>query len=74
MTAIGPMVSTRSDTFKVRARGESISLQGEVEGAATIEATFQRTPEPVDPTVDPADATDRQFRLLAIRWLEEDEI
>ena len=74
LTAIGPMVSTRSDTFKVRARGESISLQGEVEGAATIEATFQRTPEPVDPTVDPADATDRQFRLLAIRWLEEDEI
>jgi hypothetical protein len=74
MTAIGPMVSTRSDTFKVRARGESISLQGEFEGAATIEATFQRTPEPVDPTVDPADATNRQFRLLAIRWLEEDEI
>jgi hypothetical protein len=74
MTAIGPMLSPRSDTFKIRARGESLGTQGETVGVATIEATIQRMPEPVDPANDPAVATNRQFKLLSINWLAENEI
>ena len=74
MTAIGPMLSPRSDTFKIRARGESLGTQGETVGVATIEATIQRMPEPVDSANDPAVATNRQFKLLSVHWLAENEI
>ena len=74
MTAIGPMLSPRSDTFKIRARGRSISELGLTESVATIEATVQRIPEPVDPTANPTGPTNRQFRVLAVRWLSENEI
>ena len=74
MTAIGPMLSPRSDTFKIRARGESLGTRGETVGVATIEATIQRMPEPVDPANDPAAATNRQFKLLSVHWLAENEI
>lgn len=74
MTAIGPMLSTRSDTFKIRARGESFSEQGELLSVAMVEATVQRTPEATDPSVDPAGPTSREFKILNLRWLKEDEI
>lgn len=74
ITAIGPMLSTRSDTFKIRASGRSLSKEGQIESTATIEATVQRIPEPVDPTANPIGPTNRQFRVLAVRWLGENEI
>ncbi|HAV13713.1 MAG TPA: hypothetical protein DCX06_09545 [Opitutae bacterium] len=72
MTAIGPMLSPRSDTFRIRARSESFSQLGEPLSNATIEATLQRTPEPL--TRVSKGGTNRKFKLLSIRWLSEEEI
>ena len=74
MTAIGPMLSPRSDTFIIRARGQSISKLGIPTGSATIEATLQRTPEAVDSTAAINQPTERKLKLISIRWLSDDEV
>ena len=74
MTAIGPMLAPRSDTFKIRARGESFSPQGSPTGSATIEATLQRTPEAIDSTVAMDQPTERKLKLISLRWLSDDEL
>jgi Tfp pilus assembly protein PilX len=74
VTAIGPMLAPRSDTFKIRTRAQSYSSTGEIAASAALEATVQRTPEPVDPAADILSSTDRKFSLLSIRWLSDDEI
>ncbi|MGE9270731.1 MAG: hypothetical protein ACQKBU_07995, partial [Verrucomicrobiales bacterium] len=45
LTALGPIIATRSDTFVVRAYGESTDTNGEVRARAWCEAVVQRTPE-----------------------------
>lgn len=72
MTAIGPMLSPRSDTFRIRARGESFSEFGGRLSSATLEAILQRTPTALTPVAN--GGTDRQFKVLSIRWLSEEEI
>ena len=72
MTAIGPMLAARSDTFKIRARGICLSATGEALGSATLEATLQRTPEALEPTTTLA-ATHRKFKQLSTRWLAASE-
>ena len=74
ITAIGPMLAPRSDTFKIRARGQSFSQQGNPTGSATIEATLQRTPEVIDPTTAINQSTERKIRLISLRWLADKEI
>jgi hypothetical protein len=74
MTAIGPMLAPRSDTFKIRARGESFSPQGIAIGSATIEATLQRIPQVVDSTVAINQPTERKIKLISLRWLADDEL
>ncbi len=74
MTAIGPMLSPRSDTFKIRARGQSFSKRGIATGSATIEATLQRTPEAVDSTAAINQPTERKLKLISLRWLSDDEV
>jgi len=74
LTAIGPMLAPRSDTFKIRARSESLTLDGRTGASATIEATFQRTPETLEPTVDPTATNNRRFKLISLRWLSEEEV
>ncbi|MDQ8194367.1 hypothetical protein QEH59_08015 [Coraliomargarita sp. SDUM461004] len=74
LTAIGPMLAPRSDTFTIRTRGDSINLKGQSEATAYLEATFQRTPKTVDSTATPTDSSDRRFILISIRWLSEDEV
>ncbi len=74
MTAIGPMLSPRSDTFKIRARSTSHSPLGETIASAALEATLQRTPEPLIPTTTPNIATNRKFKIISIRWLTDQEI
>lgn len=74
MTAIGPMLAPRSDTFMIRARSSSYTVQGEEEGTAALEAIVQRTPEAMDPASDNLGSTERRFKLLSMRWLSEDEI
>lgn len=76
MTAIGPMLAPRSDTFKVRARCQTLSPAdpNEVVGDVTIEAVVQRVPDPLDPGGNINNAIDRQFKIMSVRWLTADEI
>ena len=74
VTAIGPMLAPRSDTFKIRTRAQSYSSTGELAGSAALEAIVQRTPQPVDSAADILSSTNRRFRLLSVRWLSNDEI
>lgn len=80
---IGSNITARSDTFKVRAYGESTDINGNVIARAWCEATVQRTPEPVDPDqfkINPipksGDDTNfgRRFKMVGFRWLSEKEV
>ena len=49
LTAIGPFLQCRSDTFLIRTYGESLNpVTDEVESRAWCEATVQRIPNRVD--------------------------
>ncbi|MGE9297284.1 MAG: hypothetical protein ACQKBV_13460 [Puniceicoccales bacterium] len=87
LSAIGPSLAPRSDTFVIRAYGETQNpLTGEVEGRAWCEATVQRIPNFVDDSNEPelsltdASLTDtnrkfgRKFEIVEFRWLDESEI
>ena len=74
MTAIGPMLAPRSDTFKIRARGDCFDDFGEPIGSATIEAVLQRTPEATDPSKPLSEPTDRKWKITSIRWLTDDAL
>ena len=73
MTAIGPMLSTRSDTFKIRARSQNYNPLGGRSGSAALEAIVQRVPETVD-TGRLSNNFGRKFKLLSVRWLSEAEL
>lgn len=79
---IGPYLSVRSDTFRIRAYG---ALDDPVTGYPTAEAwceaIVQRVAEPVTATGGtgraawtPADNFGRRFEVVAFRWLTEEEI
>jgi hypothetical protein len=74
MTAIGPMLAPRSDTFKIRARSECVNDLGKPIGSATIEAVLQRVPEATDPSTPLDKSSDRKLKVISIRWLTDDEI
>jgi hypothetical protein len=73
---LGSAMSPRSDTFIIRAFGESIDpLTGEVNSTARCEAEVQRIAEPVDPgddwiVPDPA-GFGRKFTIVSFKWLDE---
>lgn len=84
LTTIGTRLSPRSDTFTIRAYGESRSPAGELLASARCEAVVQREAG----YVDPADAPDvlpanlrsegnkkfgRKFSLVAFRWIPQGE-
>jgi hypothetical protein len=84
LAAIGPQLSARSDTFVIRAYGDTREPGGEVRGKAWIEAVVQRTPDhcvPADaPSADPAAMRainlhlGRKLRVVSARWLRPEEI
>ncbi|MBC2593707.1 hypothetical protein H5P28_05470 [Ruficoccus amylovorans] len=87
LAAIGATLTPRSDTFVVRAYGESVSpLDGTVEGRAWCEALVQRLPEYMEaaadsPDIAPAALTSslnrqlgRRFVVRSFRWLGADDI
>lgn len=47
---IAPRLTARSDTFRIRAYGESLDGNGEIAAQAWCEAVVQRMPEYIDPT------------------------
>jgi hypothetical protein len=81
LQVIGPALSARSDTFVVRAYGDSV-VDGKVMARAWCEAVLQRLPEPVNPDasgINPSDAgTDkdlgRRFTIRSFRWLTQEEL
>jgi hypothetical protein len=82
LQVIGPALSARSDSFVIRAYGDSLDAAGKVQARAWCEATVQRTPQPLVPDangLDPKDAGKpgdfgRRFVLVSFRWLSPEEI
>ena len=82
LQVLAPVLSVRSDSFVIRAYGDSSDESGSIRARAWCEAVVQRTPEPLRPDLDglnPVDAgTDRdfgrRFEVVAFRWLEDDEV
>jgi len=81
---IGPALSARSDTFRIRAYGESRDASGKLTARAWCEAVVQRAPGYVDSaddllqTPDKLNATNRKFgrrfEIVTLRWLNPEEI
>ncbi|MDP0495344.1 MAG: hypothetical protein Q7Q73_03960 [Verrucomicrobiota bacterium JB024] len=85
LARLGPVLSPRSDTFVIRAYGETRDpLSGSVTARAWCEAVVQRYPEYVNDTADAPEAspaTDltnqeigRRFRIIGFRWLNQDDV
>lgn len=86
LTVIGPAISARSDTFKIRTYGETVNpVTQKTEGRAWCEAIVQRLPEYVDSTDEPDIAPTaltsianaqfgRKYKILSLRWLDASEI
>jgi hypothetical protein len=81
---IGPALSARSDTFRIRAYGESLDGSGKVAAICYCEAVVQRSPNYVDPSDDTLETEEtlnetnkkfgRRFEIVSFRWLKEEEI
>ncbi|MBI2812857.1 MAG: hypothetical protein HYX71_01065 [Opitutae bacterium] len=69
MTALGPMLTVRSDTFRIRAYGDALNPAdaAKVEAVAYCEAIVQRTP-------DTMPGFGRRFVITSFRWLGPDDI
>ena len=82
LQVIGPMLAARSDTFVVRAYGDSTDANSRVAARAWCEAVVQRLPDPVRPDgtgLNPRDAGKpgdygRRFVVKAFQWLKPEEI
>jgi hypothetical protein len=70
MDAIGPLLSVRSDTFRIRAYGEAVNPAdaAKTEAVAYCEAVVQRTADPA-PT-----GLGRKFVVTHFRWLGAEDI
>jgi hypothetical protein len=82
MQLLGSTLRARSDSFVIRAYGESANAEGVVQARAWCEAVVQRFPDPVAADgvgqnhVANAAGIDfgRQFRVVSFRWLNADEV
>ena len=85
LQALSPYMTVRSDTFTIRAYGESRNLSNNrVEARAWCEAVIQRSPDPVlDPgntigdlkeLTKPSSKFGRTFSIVSFRWLSPNEI
>jgi hypothetical protein len=81
LRSVGPMLTVRGDTFRIRAYGEARNKSTNApEAKAWCEAVVQRESTPVDPADDviaPDENTrpfGRQFKIISFRWLNDSEI
>ena len=70
MAAIGPLLTVRSDTFRIRAYGEAVNPVDATksEAVATCEAIVQRTSDPA------SNGLGRKFIVTHFRWLGPEDI
>lgn len=84
LQVIGPSITNRSDTFRIRAYGESLDGSGNTLAKAYCEAIVQRVPDYVDPSNAPSErgtslttpnkTYGRKFTISSFRWLSLQEI
>ncbi|WP_269540910.1 hypothetical protein [Cerasicoccus fimbriatus] len=86
ITPLAPAMSARSDTFMIRAYGDSRNpITNEIEGRAWCEAYVQRLPiflndEPPETALEdlaaesPSRKLGRRFVITSFRWLSDNEI
>ncbi len=85
LAMIGGAISTRGDTFRIRAAGEVTTPEGSVASSAYLEAVVRRVPEFVDPADSPETPLSslsstvnqrfgRRFEIVSFRWMHPDEI
>ncbi|MCC5845435.1 MAG: hypothetical protein JJU05_14390 [Verrucomicrobia bacterium] len=80
LTTIAPFISTRSDTFILRAYGDSRTSEGVILSRVWAEAVVQRVITPFDPVsslpemAENADGFGRKFKILSFKWLNESDI
>ena len=83
LSALGPNLAARSDTFTIRTYGDVRNpATGEIEARAWCEAVAQRLPDYVDATdaaALPAAGSDaetfgRRYQIVSFRWLSPDDI
>ncbi len=86
LQALGNAITVRSDTFIIRAYGESKDELGNTLAEAWCEAVVQRTPEPITPlgrtgilkwTPDDSSTTQnygRRFKITQFKWLSKEEV
>jgi len=86
LQVIGPSLSARSDTFRIRAYGETLDADtGNPIAKAWCEAVVQRLPEYLDPSDAPTargtgiaspinQKFGRRFQVVSFRWLSPHEI
>ena len=85
LQALGPILATRSDTFRIRAYGEAVDDAGTAQGSV-LEMVVQRTPDYLDPVNAAHDRLKdsarspinvllgRRFIILSSKWLSPEEI
>ncbi|MBC8040611.1 MAG: hypothetical protein H7Y06_08725, partial [Opitutaceae bacterium] len=87
LQALAPVLTARSDTFRIRTYGEVINPVTQSQtGRAWCEAIVQRLPDYVNATADNASVTvdtltdtgnktlGRRFQVISFRWLNPDDI
>lgn len=82
LSGLGSFMTVRSDTFLIRSYGETMNPITNEKAQAWCEALVQRYPDPVgaDNTnylselQQPSSPFGREFRIVAFRWLNENEI
>lgn len=84
LSALGSVLTTRSDTFIIRTYGDAFNpVTNQVEARAYLEAVVQRVPTPVVPdpgetspavNPDPNSLHGRKFEVISFRWLSPNEI
>lgn len=84
LQSIAPVITPRSDTFTIRAYGESTDMSGKAMAKAWCEAVVQRDPRFVDMVDPPTKSLDevnsinrifgRQFSIVSFRYLTPAEV
>lgn len=84
LQTLGAAMTPRSDTFIIRAYGDTLGIQGDVLARVWCEAVVQRVTKPVHsdtlnpwkPKVPDPGQVDfgRQFKIVSFRWLNMDDV